>query len=461
MTVTSHSERSPRDVDVVVVGAGLSGLSAAREAMRAGLSVLVIEARDRVGGRTWNRPLPDGTPIEAGGQWIGPHQRYIRALVSELGLETYPTFQTGYELREIDGTLCRFESDVDSWAPDEAEDIGRSITELETLAASIDPVSPWGSPNATDLDTITFREWMTKTCRTARGHQFWASVIGGIWGAEVFETSLLHVLIGVRAAGGELAAMTETAGGAQQDRIVGGSQLISTRMAEALGERVLLDSPVRSIEHDDTGVTVVSDRCTARSTHVVVTVPPTLAARIQFCPPLSTRRDQLMQRLPLCNYTKVNVVYPKPFWREDGLSGGSMGTTGPFAMTFDNTPPDCEVGVLVGFVEGNEAIRFGCLPSSERRHAVVSQLVALFGQAAANVTDIVETDWTKEIWSRGAHQSLFGPGTWTTYGPHVRLPEGRIHWAGAETATEWMCYMDGAVSSGIRAVQEILAKSVM
>ena len=448
-----------RNVDLAIVGAGLAGLSAARDARARGWTVAVLEARDRVGGKTWNRRLLDGTSVEGGGQWVGPQQVEVNKLVAELGLETVPTRMVGDSIRLVDGEARRFAQDAEPWTEAESTDIAQAIDALEMLARTIDPRAPWDSPAAADLDRVTFDSWVRSTCSTDAGYEYFTGFLAGIWASNLWEVSLLHILVGVAGAGSDVGSMTGIAGAAQQDRIRGGSQLIALAMAEELGSDVVLSAPVRSIVQIDDRVLVRSDILEVEAQNVIVAVPPAMARRITYTPELSTGRDLLMQRAAMTNTIKIHVVYDEPFWRAAGLSGELRSPGSTMALTFDNTPSDSGLGVIVGFVEAKDATHFRTLPEAERHALVIDQLVLAFGDRARSALRIIEVDWTSEPWSRGAHQILMAPGTWTTLGRHLREPEGRIHWAGSETATAWICYMEGAVSSGLRAVAEVAANA--
>jgi len=176
-----------------------------------------------------------------------------------------------------------------------------------------------------------------------------------VWAQEPADLSLLHVLFYTHSAGG-LDALLGTSGGAQQDRFVGGSQLVALRVAEALGdERLALAAPVRRIAHGADGVTVTADGVEVRARRAIVALPPSLAGRIAYDPPLPGYRDQLTQRMAQGSVIKCMAIYPAPFWRADGLSGQAASDVGPVRVTFDNSPPDATPGVLLGFLEGRQA----------------------------------------------------------------------------------------------------------
>jgi len=179
-----------------------------------------------------------------------------------------------------------------------------------------------------------------------------------------------------------------------------------------------------------------------------VTVPPTLAGRLEYDPPLPSWRDQLTQRMPAGSVIKTYATYPEPFWRKDGLNGQAAADAGPVKVTFDNSPPSGRPGVLTGFLEGQDARAWARRSPAERREAVIGCFVRYFGDAAAMPDQYAERDWMAEEFTRGCYGAHFAPGTWTSYGQAWRAPAGRIHWAGAECAPQWNGYMEGAVRSG-------------
>lgn len=441
--------------DVVVVGAGLAGLSAARALAAAGERVVVLEARDRVGGRTLNEPIGDGKVVELGGQWVGPGQDRMLALIEELGLETFPTFGEGINLIERRGKVRRYKGTIPKVNPIALAEVGIALGKINRLVAKVDPDRPWVGELA-HLDRITFDTWMRRNVRTGAARGLLRLAIEAVWAAEPEDVSMLHVLFYVRTAG-TLDQMLDAEGGAQDSRVVGGTQMVSTRMADQLGDALYLNSPVRRILWSAEQVFVLGDGIQVTAKRVVIAIPPTLAGRISYEPPLPSARDGLTQRMVQGSVIKTMSVYPEPFWREQGFSGQATSADGPISVVFDNSPPDGSPGVLLAFFEGRAAREAAGLTKETRGRLVADCLARLFGERAATPDDYLEKVWADDEWARGCYGGYLPPGAWTSYGHALREPIGPIHWAGAETADDWCGYMEGAVQSGRRAAEEILS----
>jgi monoamine oxidase len=449
------SEPATHEADVVVIGAGLAGLVAARQLSAAGASVVVLEARDRVGGRILNHELGDGKVVEVGGQWIGPTQDRLAALARQLGVETFPTHSDGENVIAYRGRLRRYQGAIPRINPLVLVDVERAQRRLNRLSRRVPLDAPWEAPGAERLDGQTAASWLRRNLGTSGGRMLLELGIEAVWAAQPEDLSLLHVLFYIHSAG-SLEMLFETGGGAQQDRFVGGSQLIALRMAEELGDRVVLSAPVRRIDHGPDGLTVHSDGRVARGRRALLAIAPTLAGRIAYDPPLSGYRDQLLQRMPMGTVVKCMAVYDEPFWRSEGLSGQGTSDTGPVKVTYDNSPPDGSPGVLLGFLEGRHARALSRASEDERRAAVLGSLARLFGPRASRPDGYVEKLWAEEEYTRGCYGCHMPTGAWTSYGRALRPPIGPLHWAGAEYATVWNGYMDGAVRSGEAAAHELL-----
>lgn len=445
------------EADVVVVGAGLAGLVAARRLGAAGRDVLVLEARDRVGGRTLNVELGAGQVVEIGGQWVGPTQHRVLALAAELGVGTFPTYAAGENLVELDGAVKRYRGVIPRVSPAILADVGQAQLRLDRMARSVPTEAPWRAARAERWDAQTMWSWIRRATVTRGARALLQLGVEAVWAAHPADLSLLHVLFYTRAAG-NFDALVGTEGGAQQDRLLGGSQELSLRMAGALGEAVRLCSPVRAIEQRADAVTVAFDRGLVTARAVVMAVPPALSSRIAYDPPLPALRDQLTQRLAQGSVIKCLAVYEEPFWRAEGLSGQVTSADGPVKVMFDNSPPEGRPGVLLGFLEGRQARELEQWTADARRAAVIDCFARLFGPRARRPEAYHELVWAREEWTRGCYGAVMPPGAWVSFGPALRAPVGRIHWAGAETATTWNGYMDGAVRSGEEAAVAVLER---
>ena len=448
-----------READVVVVGAGLAGLAAARGLVAAGRSVVVLEGRDRVGGRTRNERVGDGPAdvVELGGQWVGPTQHRLLELARELDVPTFPTYATGASLFAGGGSVRRYRGPIPRINPAVLADVGQAMVRLNRMARTVPPEAPWTAPNAAKWDAQTAATWMARNLATRGGRAILTLAIEAVWAADPTEPSLLHLLFYINSAG-SIEALTETEGGAQQDRFVGGSQLLSLRMAAALGEeRVVLGAVVREIAQDADTVTVSAGDVVVRARHAIVAIPVPLTARIAWTPAMPHARDALTQRMAMGSVVKCMAIYDEPFWRAEGLSGTATDADGPVKVMYDNTPPSGRPGVLLGFFEGRAAQDAMRVSQDERREQMTRTLARLFGPRAARPERYIDQAWGQEELSRGCYGAYLPPGGWTGFGPALRAPVGRVHWAGAETATIWNGYMDGAVRSGDTAAAAVLA----
>jgi monoamine oxidase len=453
----------PKKVDVVVVGAGISGLVAARKIARSGRSVLVVEARDRVGGRVLNHKLGSGDTIESGGAFVGPTQDHIIALANELKVPMFDEYVEGKSVYNSSGPLGR--QTYDGTVPPDPlilPDAAILQAQLDQWASEIDVVEPWKHPRAKEWDSITLGDYIRKSTINPDG-------IGNLlkcwtqpgFGADPDQLSLLFVIHYVACSGNETNKGTfernsDTAGGAQEKRFIGGSQLVPLRLAAQLASRVALNAAVSRIDQSSSGAVVRTARGSVSCKRVIVAVPPELSRAITWGPALPARHKALLDRMSMGDLMKCDAIYSEPFWRKDGLNGFGLGDHGAVRAAFDNSPADGSPGVLLAFVGGSTWKQYGLASLATRRAAVLQGFAEMFGEKALHPIEYVEHDWTKERWTKGGPVAIMRPGTLTTYGQELRKPHVRTHWAGTETATYWNGYMDGAVRAGERASAEVL-----
>ncbi len=457
MNGAAHETGTER-ADLLVVGAGLAGLTAALRAQQAGLSVIVLEARERVGGRLLAAEIGEGEITEVGGQWVGPTQERVLALLDELGIGRFPTFDEGSSVLELDGRLRQYSGTIPRVGPLVLADIAIARLRLQRLAAKIDPARPWAAPGADELDSRSLWDWLEGGMKTTKARTMMRVAGRTIWGCEPEDISLLHALFYLRAAGG-LDVLLDVEGGAQQWRVEGGSQRLATTIAERLGPALRLNTPVAAIATTAEGVLAEAPGNRISARNAVVAVPAPLRGRISFLPALPTPATELEDLAPFGRLIKAAAVYETPFWRDQGLSGESLSDLGPTTLTFDNSPPGGAVGVLLGFIGGADADRYAKLGQGERRKQVLNCYARLFGEQALSPQRYLEQEWSAaaEPWSGGGPTFVVPPGGWSRIGPALSTPQGPIHWAGTETASRWAGFMDGAVSSGESAVAAILA----
>jgi len=452
---------------VIVVGGGQSGLVAARNVLSGGHSVIVLEARERVGGRIWGHELKPGVVVERGGTFIGPTQDHLAALASELRVGTFPVYDSGNAVYYVDGQRTTYSDagPLGSAPPDPTilADLASVVGTVDEMAATIDVNAPWTHPQAAEWDAMTFEAFVAQNSTTSRFRELATTVCRPIFGCEAHEISLLYTVFYVAASGNETNIGTfqrnfDTRNGAQQDGFVGGSQRIPETIAAHLGERVHLGQPVRRITQHAGTVEVHTDHLTARGKRVIVACAPALADRIACEPGMPAQRDHLTQREPMGQLVKVTAIYDKPFWRAQGLTGQTVSLDGLASVTFDDSPQHGGLGALLAFVGGDSARSYLAMGTHEREASVLGDLANYFGPKARQPRQVIETLWPEEVYSRGCPVGLGIPGTLSAYGPSLREPVGSIHWAGTESSGYWNGYMDGAVRAGQRAATEVLAE---
>jgi putrescine oxidase len=443
--------------DVVVIGAGACGLTAATKLREAGASVVVLEARDRVGGRLWTDES-SGALLELGGQWVSPDQTALTETLEELGLQTFARYREGDSVYVgPDGSAGRFTGDIFPASAETQAEIERMIVVLDGLVAEVDPDQPWTHPRARELDGVTWRAFLEQLSDDDEAR---ANI--AMFTAEAMLTKPSHSFSALQsllmaASAGSFSNLVD-ADFILDRRVVGGLQQVPLRLAAALGDDVLLSRPVRRITRGDDGVVVDADGdLTVAASQVVLAVPPNLYDRIDHVPALPLRRHVLHQHLSLGLVIKIHAVYDEPFWRAAGLSGTAFSPYLAVHEAYDNSNHGDPRGVLVGFASDTRADRLLALEPEERKAAILDCFAQYYGDAARHPTIYVESDWGSEEWTRGAYAASFDMGGLERFGADVRTPVGPIHWASSDLAGAGYQHVDGAIRMGRWVAEQVLA----
>lgn len=447
--------------DVIVVGAGFAGLRAAGELTKKGLSVTVLEARDRVGGRVCPGQV-GGHDIDLGGMWLGPTQRRLDALTRAQGLVRYPTWLVGECGVNVSGKAGRApgeDFDKALGTPNRLR-LLRLNWEIERIGSKLDVAAPWDHPQAENLDSQTVASWVARRTASKEIREVMNVVCAALFCTEAREMSMLFFAFYCKSAGGLMVLLAGGPGGAQNFLFDGSLHSAAARMAEELGDRVILSAPVAAIDQDaelDLAVVTTTDGSAFTARRVIMAVPPPIAAEMSWNPRLSANKRRLLAKQAMGSTIKAWLAYDEPFWRRDNHNAFILDDTTPFSPIFDATPPGASKGLISGFFESVEGRSLAEASPEERQAIAVDTLVRHLGPKAAKPLDYIDKDWTSEEYSRGCYGAVMPPGVLTTVGSHMREPHGLVHWAGTETATEWSGYVEGALQSGERAASEVAA----
>ncbi|KAL0934553.1 flavin containing amine oxidoreductase [Colletotrichum truncatum] len=457
MNKMGDSAENDTTYDCIVIGAGYSGLAAARLLKESDKKVLVLEARDRVGGRAKTIRLEkEGDYWDVGASFLGDQQDLMYGFAKEFDVTLFSPPADGKIVLAYRGKAHRYSGLIPPLRPWEVLDMGLFVRNFEKLCDTVNLEEPWKTPNADELDRITVHEWLKKQAWTQATIDMGSLAFEGVIGQNTSCISMLHAMFFWKGAVSFSSALSSD-GGAQQHLVKGGGQLIAEKLRSYIGHDLIrLGEPVRAVSYTESVATIQTSKATYRARRIISAVPPPLVLKIDFEPRLPVEKITLLQNMPMGAYLKVFATYKTPFWREKGLTGESTNPTGFLNVTFDATPdPGC-TPKLMGFITGTKAREFTSLSNDQRRHVALAGFASVFGQEALDPEEFFYHSMAEEEWASGCPFATPAPRMWTSLGEWMRKPIGAIHWAGTETSTKHFGYMEGAVFAGQRAAREVL-----
>lgn len=439
--------------NVIIVGAGFAGLKAALELQKAGKRVLILEAQDRVGGRAKYGEIC-GQAIDTGGQWLGAQQHRLRALAQQFHVQTYPQYIKGKSLLCLNNEVSQFQL-IPKLPLASYFSLAQVYYVWQRDMKTLPVNQPWLAKQAQHWDSLTLDTWLETNIHNQTTREFTRLIIRAILCIEASQTSYLFFLECLRQGQG-IKVMADVQGGAQQDKFLGGAWQIAQKMSEPLKDCIVLNSPVLSIQQGTGGVEVKCKNQSYKAEKVIITAPPQYVAQIEFTPQLPIKKQSLLNGMAMGNVIKFHIAYPTPFWRHKGLNGSVLSPDRHIGLVFDQSPDDEHIGIFVGLIEGHHAVSMAKLSQEERKQQVISDLTHYFGSEAKQPLEYVDYNWDEAEWTLGGYAAHMKPGILFNFGEAIREPFQNIHWAGTETATEFMGYYEGALESANRVTKEIL-----
>jgi len=461
------------EIDVVIVGGGFAGLSAATRLKEKGRTVAVLEARERVGGRTWTITESDYW-IDNGAQWITDSQTRIVELCAKAGVEMIPGFPAkGKVIFIFQGNRYDFEIDENEgeWLIltrffkenflSHFNEYLAAEKKLGDMARQVPTDTPWKAEKAALLDTMTVQTWIDQNIKSDGAKFLLRQFCLSYFASVPADISLLHMLFYLNAAGGPAELQT-----CMNYRLNGGTMQLTEHLAKGLGDAVKLNTPVREIDQSGKNVIVKTDKGIFVAKKVIVAISAAITSRIQFFPALPASRVQFQQRAPLGSSIKCHLVYKTPFW-EPEYNGVVMSDKHLLSVVANNNPPQKASaeegvtrsipGVLGCFIETAKVRDNIDVPEEELKKMVKKAIEEIFKPSIPDMPEplaVYVTNWCNEEWSGGCYSSPLPPGVWTGYKNAIREPVKNIFWAGTETSPRWNSYMEGAIRSGERAAEE-------
>jgi len=444
------------EFDVIIVGAGISGLVAARHLVKNQKKVCILEARNRVGGRILSRKTPSGKTVDLGAQWVGDGQTHLQSLLNEFSIKIFPDKAKGNHLLFLDNKLSSFNNSIPKLSFFPLLDFYLNLYRVETNCVEVSQDVPVATKYAKEWDEMTVESWAHSHIHTKSVRKLFTLFTEAVYAAGPRDMSFLFFLSTLHHSCGPIYGVE----GASACSVEGGLSQMCERIAAELNGSIRLNSAVKKISQLRESVTVQTMTHSYSAKKVIVAVPPVLASQISFTPSLPPKRDKLLQKMPMGSAIKTFAIYKKPFWREKGFSGKVVNDTGLVRLIYDASPHDDSYGVLLAFLLGKSVIHIEKTSETWLADSVLSTLAKFFGEEARKPEEFIFYNWNEDPWARGGYAGYMPPGVMTTVGDTLQDPSGHIYWAGTETSVKWNGYIEGAIQSGLRAANQILEQQI-